>query len=227
MKKELNNWVFIIIIVIAIAFFLSPLLLKVPIIHLLVSNILSEFSFVEYKTAYINTVGALLGTFLAVSGALFTQQREHKKNDIVRKQKIAIAIKTELRFILNSLLKFESAYACIKPGTKNNYDDLKYFIKYKKDIYIEIDTEWRNKIAEIYSVLSYNDIEQLYKIYMDLSLIESICNKDERLISKKEAYTVYKIIYRDLADLTIAPKIEIKLKKENEDILEKLDNLSN
>lgn len=51
-----------------------------PIIHLLVSNILSEFSFVEYKTAYINTIGALLGTFLAVSGALFTQQREHKKN---------------------------------------------------------------------------------------------------------------------------------------------------
>ena len=62
---------------------------------------------------------------------------------------------------------------------------------------------------------------------MDLSLIESICNKDERLISKKEAYTVYKIIYSDLADLTIAPKIEIKLKKENEYILEKLDNLSN
>lgn len=58
---------------------------------------------------------------------------------------------------------------------------------------------------------------------MDLSLIESICNKDERLISKKEAYTVYKIIYSDLADLTIASKIEIKLKKENEYILEKLD----
>lgn len=77
-----------------------------PIIHLLVSNILSEFSFVEYKTAYINTIGALLGTFLAVSGALFTQQREHKKNDIVRKQKIAIAIKTELRFILNFISDF-------------------------------------------------------------------------------------------------------------------------
>ena len=61
---------------------------------MLISDILGKFNSVEYKIAYINTVGALLGTFLAVSGALWTQQRENKRNDLIKKQKTAFTIKT-------------------------------------------------------------------------------------------------------------------------------------
>ena len=222
-KKYFYNLWFLIMVGVALAYVCSPFLIKVPSIYLLISDILGKFNSVEYKIAYINTVGALLGTFLAVSGALWTQQRENKRNDLIKKQKTAFTIKMELETTLMSLSKFAKAYACIGPNIDNGYDDLEFFLKFKKAIYVDTDSEWKNKIAEINTSLSNDDIEKLYKIFRDLSLIESIWNRDEKLITEKQAHMVYNIICSDLIDLTFAPSVETEIKQKNKDILEKLN----
>ncbi|WP_202766286.1 hypothetical protein [Clostridium paridis] len=52
--------------------------MRVQIFSGLLSWLLSPLKTTEYKSSYIQTFGAILGTFMAVSGALWTQKKSTK-----------------------------------------------------------------------------------------------------------------------------------------------------
>lgn len=222
-----GNILFTIMIVIAFLFAISPLLLKISWIASTVSLWLGALNIESYKSTYINTMGALLGTFLAVSGALWTQQKENKVKEDAQLKEMAFMLSLELTTVINELLRFENAYAFISPGRNNNFDDVVFFIKYKKDIYIDIDDEWKNKVFKLSSILSHDEIQILYNIYVDLSFIKSVWDLDDRLIEKKDAHKVYNTIRNDLCASNITPSFKAEWKIENKEIVEKLNIFSN
>ena len=66
-------------IIVTVIFVTSPVLLKNEWIYKWISSLLSPLKQEGYKSSYIETIGALLGTFLAISGALWTQRRIDRK----------------------------------------------------------------------------------------------------------------------------------------------------
>ncbi|MBL4930906.1 hypothetical protein JK634_03745 [Clostridium sp. YIM B02565] len=77
-KQKYGNIIFIIICFIGGLFLITPILLRVQIFSGLLSWLLSPLKTTEYKSSYIQTFGAILGTFMAVSGALWTQKKSTK-----------------------------------------------------------------------------------------------------------------------------------------------------
>ena len=71
-RKRTPNILFIIVSAISAAFILIPLVLRIEFVYKAVSWFISPLG--EYGSSYIETLGAILGTFLAITGALWTQK---------------------------------------------------------------------------------------------------------------------------------------------------------
>ena len=78
MKRK--NIYFFIACFVAILFLAIPLLLRCSCIYDLVWEYLSVFRNTEYKGIYIETIGALFGAFLGVTGAVWAQNLAIKQS---------------------------------------------------------------------------------------------------------------------------------------------------
>lgn len=83
-KDKRKQGAFTIMCLITILFIVMPLLLKGPVTNKLVAWILSGLKYQEYKSAYLGLVGGILGTWMAITGAIYTQckfdwEKEQKK----------------------------------------------------------------------------------------------------------------------------------------------------
>ena len=89
MKRK--NIYFFIACFVAILFLAIPLLLRCSCIYDLVWEYLSVFRNTEYKGIYIETIGALFGAFLGVTGAVWAQNlaiKQSKEEEIRTKAQI-------------------------------------------------------------------------------------------------------------------------------------------
>ena len=218
-----DKWLFVIMIIITFIFVISPYWLKWEVLENEVSYFLQPLKVEGYKSSYIEMLGALVGTFLAISGALWTQRRDEIKKEKQIIKEAAIIIYYDFKFAFEDIFKFENAYACIKPGTVNRYDDLAYFIKYRKSINIYLDSNWFSNVAKLCGILSADEIKQIYKIYGDLETIKSIFKQKDEEIDLSMAHRVYYLIQSDLCKLIIEPKIETLHLDINEQLMTKLN----
>lgn len=221
-----NNILFSICIFIALLFLSSPLLLRISWVESIVTYILFALKEEGYKSSYIETIGAVFGTFFAITGALWTQKRIDLQNEEHIIKEAAVIVYCDFKFAFDNIFQFEIAYACISPETDNGYDDLEYFRKYQNNLKIHIDSNWICNVAKLCNVLSSEEIRQVYKIYGDFETIKCVFEMPDREIDKKIAYSIYHLIYRDLCDLTLAPAIEVGHKELNEKLMNKLEMLT-
>lgn len=221
-----DNILFMISVCVVILFLGSPILLRIRAINYLVTFVLSPLKEQGYKSSYIETVGGMLGTFLAVTGALWTQRRIDLNNERNAVKKAAVIVYYDFKFAFEDIFAFERSYACIKPGTKNQYDDRQYFIEYSRKIELYIDSNWIHNVAELCGALPDDDIKQIYKIYGDLETIKSAFEKDDEDIDTKLAHSIFVLIHRDICDLTLMPRIEVNHKVVNEKLMKKLEELA-
>ena len=70
---------FIIICIVAVAIFALPYLLRIPFIYAFFKNYISVFKNSEYKTTFIELLGAIFGAFLGVTGAIWVQNIANKQ----------------------------------------------------------------------------------------------------------------------------------------------------
>lgn len=87
-KKSISTIYFIIICVIALLFILSPLVLRIPVVYDLVKWFLSAFKDNQYKNTYIGALGSIIGTFLAITGVIWTQKLIEKIQQIMKAKKM-------------------------------------------------------------------------------------------------------------------------------------------
>lgn len=221
-----DNKLFSICIFIALLFLISPLLLRIPWVESMVIYILFALKEEGYKSSYIETIGAIFGTFFAITGALWTQRKIDLKNENRIIKEAAVIVYYDFKFAFDDLFRFEYAYACIKPETDNEYDDLEYFLKYKKDIKICIDPNWICNVAKLCDVLTSEELKLIYKIYGNFETIKCVFEKADKEIDIIMAHRIYHLIHRDLCDLTLAPQIEVKHKEINGKVMNKLEVLT-
>lgn len=221
-----DNRLFSICIFIALLFFISPLLLRISWVESIVAYILLPLKEEGYKSSYIETIGAIFGTFFAITGALWTQRQVDLKNEDHIIKEAAVIVYYDFKFAFDDIFQFEHAYACIKPETNNEYDDLKYFLLYKKYKKIYIDSNWICNVAKLCDVLTSEELKQVYKIYGDFETIKYVFERPDVEIDITMAYSIYHLISRDLCGLTLAPQIEVRHKESNKKLMNKLEMLT-
>ena len=103
LMKIILNILFMLFWLLGIIFLFVPRILSYTPIYDLLSYFLSYLPSVEYKNTYISSLGGLLGTFMAVSGALWTQQHIDSQKDKKQTADNARLVYYDLR-IANNLI---------------------------------------------------------------------------------------------------------------------------
>lgn len=72
-RVKLNT--FTIMCVITATFIILPLVMKIPFVSDFIAWLMSALRYQEYKSAYLGLIGGLVGSWLAITGAIYTQQK--------------------------------------------------------------------------------------------------------------------------------------------------------
>lgn len=106
-KDKRKQGAFTIMCLITILFIVMPLLLRLSIVNQLVAFILSGLKYQEYKSAYLGLVGGLLGTWMAITGAIYTQRKfdwEKEQKKMAEEEKAKEADKKTIKKICREIL---------------------------------------------------------------------------------------------------------------------------
>lgn len=169
-EKKIST--FSIMCVITVVFIFLPLIMKIPVVSDVIAWLMSALKYQEYKSAYLGLIGGLVGSWLAITGAIFTQQKMNEDSD-KRKEQEEIERKLENKkyakgicrsFLLNEIRQNDKIikrderpefYESLKTGVSNwNLgEDIGISVEKWKEIRIEllkIDTECANLMFGVY-----------------------------------------------------------------------------
>ena len=216
----------VLILLFTFLFALSPILLRFDFADKLFSNILIPLKSSDYKSSYVETLGALsgtfLGTFLAVLGAIYTQKKFD--NDSKRKEtkESATIVYYDFSFAIDET-KSNYINAMIMQCSSKEGAPYEWYTKLQKAYNVRIDKEWIHNVAKLCHVLKTTDIKLIYSIYGDLeSLIDSL----RKPLEGEEIHIVFSAFMLKYFKLDSSSG-KFMLKKEYSDILNKLKELSN
>lgn len=214
----IENIVFFIMIIVTVIFVTSPVLLKNEWIYKWISSLLGPLKQEGYKSSYIETIGALLGTFLAISGALWTQRRIDRKKEksIVREHTLIIYY--DIRFSFYSVWDCMSDYSkAVKiPGIRLFEGQTEIFANSLNLLEIEICEDWRLKIAGVAKYFTDDEVKEIYKIYNDLQNIKRMLIDVDDIKCQRIYGIMHKYVYWELSNNStcmLEPKIFAILNK--------------
>ncbi len=229
-KRKNTNLLFIIVSAISATFIFIPLILRIELIHRSISWFLCPLG--EYGSSYIETLGAILGTFLAVTGALWTQRKIDEVQDKKELRESALIVYYDFKFAFNDIIRFMMRYLSRQKTICNTLNNLEEFKvqKEKTHIYIYIDDNWIQNVAKLSYTLSSNEIQMIYKLYGDLSTIRRAFNSSINEMNEDDAQSAYSVMYKDFCkiecNLTRRTSLEVTLKEDVQLIMNKLKDLS-
>ena len=183
MKRKIYNVVLIIlsllISLIVFAFILSPFLLKFDSVNAHMSNFLFGLKTSEYKSSYIESLGALLGTFFAVTAALLTQKFFDKSAEKKELKECATIIYYDFEFAINQIIDSELSYNETQRRKKEKIldENFNWYEELRGKYAIYIDDEWIHNVAKLSHFLSSEHIKTLYDIYGDLNSVKLALTK--------------------------------------------------
>lgn len=168
-KKD--KWLSLLLIAVLVCFlFLCyPILLNEDAANTVADNYFTGLRYREYKGSFLESVGGMLGTFLAIVGALWTQhhfeQEQERKAEIETATIIFYDFKFAFREVHQKLNKCRNS-----DPAQENFDEKKirdHFINYQ----ILIDNKWIRNVSRLSNNFNTSDIEEIYYVY---GLISSI-----------------------------------------------------
>lgn len=221
-----KNNLFVIVSIISGIFIISPLLLRIPFIYGICSWFLQPLGNSGYKSSYTETFGAILGTFLAVTGALWTQKKIDKAAEKKELKESALIVYYDFKFAFSDIITFMKSYLFSQEKVENIIEDFETYKKLRKKYYIYIDDDWIHNVAKLSSSLSSNEIQIIYKLYGDLNTIKKVFNTSINNISDDEEKLAYSKMFNEICNIEFELKnpicIEVSLKENIENIMEKL-----
>lgn len=228
MKKTRNisTIYFGIICIIAVLFILSPLIIRIPFFYQLIKWLLSVFKDDQYKNTYISAVGSIIGTFLAITGVIWTEKLLDKRKAEIQNKKNALIMYYDFHFALEGILEImNEVYPLIK-GTVMPDDDniITTFRKLKKKRRIYINPDWRQLVTDLQDVLSPKNINEAQLLYYYLSMISISFNAPMSETSRKEDINSYSIMCK-LVDIEKKP-VSISIKREITDLQDHIANIA-
>lgn len=227
-KFNKSTMYFIIVCTITLLFIGSPLLIRIPLVYEAIRGYLSIFKSSNYKSTYIETIGSIWGTFLAITGAIWTQNIFDKQEKKAQAEKNALIMYYDFKFALKSI---EDIMKVIYPMAKSNVlpeDEtiIDLFRREKRKHRIYIDSNWRQLVTSLRDDLTVDEIREAQIIYSKLSMICMSFNASITETSRKEDNNSY-LIMHDMIAVTVPLKepivYEISIKK---DILSLIDRVA-
>lgn len=143
-----------------------PLILHIPIIKYVVEILLSFTENEEYKVAYVEFFGAIIGSFIAICGSVWIQGRVDEKEKIQRQKKYACIVYNDLDLAFDELIKiFRDTELMHGLKSINGEDDVNIFCKVAVGRKIHLSPNWISDVAQLNNVLSRKEIQTIYKYY--------------------------------------------------------------
>lgn len=157
------------ICVICLCYFVFPKLLEWSCFYSLIDGIFRGLRYSEYKSTFAESFGSLLGTAVAIIGALWTQhyfeREEEQKADIENSRVIYYDFKfpfDEIREMVERCAN-DAKIEMEEIGYKSliNYEVRRYYSGYR----VFIDKYWIRNVARLPDFFTSDDIETIYHIY--------------------------------------------------------------
>lgn len=127
---------------------------------------------VEYKSAFIGAIGGMIGSFLAITGALWVAKKTAKDENQKEIQKNALIVYYDIKLFFEENNKF-----VLELGNAISNQKL------KEKAAIHISSEWISVVASLNKVLSTEEIEKLYLFYGHLEEMKKLSDIEEPLNS--------------------------------------------
>lgn len=143
---------------------------------------------INYKLAYVELLGALLGSYIAVYGALWVRRKINEKEKINIQKKQACVIYYDLDFAFKDLIE-------IFDDTKRKYrieriiseDEVVMFCSTALGRKLHLNPNWVVDVSKLADVLSSHEIRLVYECYGKLSNIDRTM-QTENIDKVKELY---------------------------------------
>ena len=196
---------YIVMLVITTLFLLIPLLLRIPFVSCVVSWVMDGFKISDYKSSYLEVLGGIAGSWLAITGAIYTERKfdeEHKKenekskaNEQKEREQIALTMCREL--LWNEIRSNHRSVI----GTKGEFlkaiseDRDNYYYDGTKKFRLENWQTIREKTIDS-NLQCAIKVMGLYKYYEFLSTFGGSA-KDAKILSQLD-FSQYEDTYRDV-----------------------------
>jgi len=219
--KKINLYVFIAMLTLTILVVLTPLLLKEPFINHIVSYYLEELHTTEYKSVYITLLGGFMGSWLAITGAIWTQRKfENNRNEVQLKES-ALIVYYDFDFAFNDIKRFMEYYKKSTLSEEGLIDKKNKPIKMTLTIFI--DSDWIYNVAKLNTQFNKKEIKQIYEIYGYLNYVKNIVDVNSNKIDFTNAKTIYDFSMLKLYKIFSAGKSKFILNDINNELMEQLN----
>ncbi|MBQ3519157.1 MAG: hypothetical protein IJA31_07530 [Clostridia bacterium] len=193
-KVEERKFIAITVALWVIVLILVPVLLNITCIKQLFLYLISFTNSADYKIAYVEFWGTIIGSFIAIWGALYVQRKIDKNSEHSNQVKYAYVVYYDLRFALKDLNDI-----CDEAINKNNNFvkqlDVYNFYQSAKGRKIHLNPKWIADVAQLNGVFSDDEIEQIYTYYGKLVDIDRAF-QSESLEKIEKAFTCVKQDFR-------------------------------
>lgn len=195
--------VFTMLCVVSLVFIPTPLLIRFEWLRRLFSSFLSPLRSAEYKGIYIATSGAILGSFLAIFGAIWTQNYIEKKEQKKQIQKSAFITYSDLRDAFETIIPLMTV---LVPSAKNlGFDASKKLSEIKLVSFYAINTNgkhifydktWRENVMILKETLSAEDFRNIQIMYSMLEIIALSINSLSHVATEAEDDKAYELMHQ-------------------------------
>lgn len=176
-RRKKHSVLLIASILFVLVFVLSPLLLRIGVFASIVDSFFEPLRFSEYKEAYISASGGMIGSFLAITGALWVERIVSKDNSEQEIEKNALILYYDIKLYYDEV----SPLAIEMPrilGLSSKSEKEEKYVLYKNRIGVHIHSEWIELVAGLKSILDEDELKKIYFFYGNVVDMKRLIEKD-------------------------------------------------
>lgn len=174
-EERKERWGFIFLLFITAMLVISPILMHIPLFSNFLSDFLSTLETQEYKGVYLEAISTLIGTFLAIYGALWTQRRIDSRDEVKKKRAALAVVYYDFDFAYKDLKemfceKKDGKFNKLKITQKTIIENM---MKQKTEN-LFIDEDWIKNVASLSDVFGEKTLKMIFQMYGKINTIKMI-----------------------------------------------------